>query len=116
MRSAFGVDHGEIKMSKRLPHAVARGGGGSYGGMLRAKKAAGSLPSQRGMGRKIKRDLANQRTAAELNQVFSGKGGRRLRAKMLNEDISYRRRGHRTGTGQPMNLEYTRRPSRTALP
>jgi hypothetical protein len=39
MRSAFGVDHGEI--SKGLPSAVKAGGGGRYGKLMRHKNALG---------------------------------------------------------------------------
>lgn len=61
MQSAFGVEHGEI--SKGLPRAVADGGGGEIGALMRAKHKAGakaggfneSRPRPAGYGRELGR-------------------------------------------------------------
>ena len=129
MESAFGVEHGEI--SKGLPSAVKRGGGGTYGSLMRLKNKAGKSAAQlkghpgfsdthreslKYLGdSEIKRvksvkpvldSMQSERRVAQHGPIGSGGATRRLRAELLNEDSAARRRGFKTGKSSALDRHY----------
>jgi len=103
MKSAFGIEHGEV--SKGLPSAVKAGGGGSYGGLLRSKANMGKLGAKHSStrdlatmsGRAFKERVETRMRHARVSQVISGRAARRQHAELLSRDSSARRAGFKTG-------------------
>lgn len=136
MLSAFGVEHGEF--SKGLPSAVKTGGGGTRGSFMRMKNSAGkSAATLKGhpgysdshrenlkylanleieRGKQAKSVIPDLDRTRRVDQNVTGKASRRLRAGLLNEDSSARRRGFKTGKSSALDRHYRGRVSNPMTP
>jgi len=112
--SPFGVDHGDI--SKGLPSAVKRGGGGLYGRYLKSKNISGKGAAKwkakgqerisenfANIGRSYKGAVNDAQLMASVRQPNQA---RRLRAELLNADGKARRAGYKTGKSSGLKTGY----------
>ena len=127
MISAWGIDHGVV--SKGLPSAVKAGGGGRLGHALRQKNQAGKTQAMqtsmnptrapehnKRLGGLYKEEATDIKFRADVDRTFKGKGTRRTRAGLLNEDIASRRRGMRMGKYSGLDRGYRGRVSNEMTP
>ena len=118
MISPFGVDHGD-EVSKGLPSSVKSGGGGRHGSMLRLKNQAGKNAAkfksvgresganlQIGAGKQLKAVTDDAIFRSRIDQDMAGKGARRMRRELLNEDIGRRQRGWKSGKTSALDRGY----------
>lgn len=107
--SAFGIEHGEI--TKGLPRAVKEGGGGTYGSLMRLKNTRGKqgamYSTMRGQaiagGRQFKEGMKQAQVEHRVRNPAKSRG---IRARLLNEDSTSRRRGFKTGKSSALDRHY----------